>query len=174
LASTDALTNLGNRRHFTESFRAHQQSAKANHQSVALIVLDVDYFKSYNDHYGHPAGDACLQRIGALIQACIKADLPERQSRVDDLAARIGGEEFAILLVDANARQAYAWAENLRAQTQALAEPHQKSPLGVMSISVGVSTAAGEALALEVLMQQADAALYEAKRLGRNRVAVSD
>jgi diguanylate cyclase (GGDEF)-like protein len=171
LASTDSLTGLGNRRHFTEHFMRLKERVQGTPQSLALVMFDVDYFKAYNDCYGHPAGDVCLEHIAMMVKRCVHSGVPERKPHADDLAARVGGEEFAVLMIDADENVALAWAENLRAQIEAMAEPHRSSPLGVVSISAGVSAAAGPGLNHVNLIEQADTALYDAKRLGRNQVS---
>lgn len=133
------------------------------------MMVDVDHFKAYNDHYGHPAGDACLKEVaGALLR---------HLRRPGDLVARVGGEEFAIVLPQANVMQAQATAERLRAGVSLLACPHLASPQAEqrVTVSVGVAClgAAEPGASLTRLMAAADAALYEAKARGRNRVVVS-
>src|SRR5207245_1507147 len=125
---------------------------------------DVDHFKHYNDRYGHPAGDACLRRVAETMAAVLK--------RPGDLAARIGGEEFASLLPETDAPEAAALAERIRASVRALAIPHESAgSADRVTVSLGVATlsAAGEATA-EMLYRTADANLYRAKQAGRNCV----
>jgi len=126
-------------------------------------MIDIDHFKLYNDCYGHPGGDACLRRVATTLQ---------RSLRGTDLVARMGGEEFAIVLPDSDLGAAAVAAERARAAIEALAEPHARSGGGVVTVSVGIAAAlphtGGEP---DKLVEAADVALYEAKREGRNRVA---
>ena len=163
LAHTDTLTQLANRRRFDEVLAHELARAVRGNTPLALIMLDVDYFKKFNDHYGHPAGDACLQAVGRILAGQV--------NRNRDLAARYGGEEFAVILPDTDLAGAMAVAERLRHGIQALHLPHQDSPFGVVTASLGVAALgpdrvpdAGEIVA------QADRQLYEAKRTGRNRI----
>lgn len=163
LSLTDALTGLANRRHFDEVLAREWQRALRTGEPLALAVLDVDWFKAYNDHYGHPAGDACLQQIAQTLAATI--------SRSSDLVARYGGEEFLFLAPATGAAGAQSMAQRLVTAVAALNLPHTASPLGHVSISVGVTAMQADAhLPAQALVQRADAALYRAKSLGRNRV----
>jgi len=128
-------------------------------------MLDVDYFKKFNDRYGHPAGDACLRGVGRV--------LAQQVTRAGDLAARYGGEEFAIVLPSTDRAGAVSVAERIRLEILALAIPHADAPAGIASASFGVaSIAAGQETQLRPadLVARADAQLYEAKRGGRNTV----
>ena len=165
LSSEDALTKLPNRREFDRRFALEWGRAHRELQSLALILVDVDCFKAYNDNYGHPAGDACLRQVAAAL-----AGVPQRSS---DLAARFGGEEFAVLLPDTAIGEAMRIAERMRAAMVALQMKHEHSTAAaVVTASFGVAammptprTEPSELLA------HADAALYRAKADGRNRVA---
>lgn len=169
LARFDMLTDVSNRRHFDE-FLAHVWS-RAQHDGteVALLMIDVDHFKAYNDHYGHLAGDACLKDVAGALTRHLR--------RPGDMVARVGGEEFAVVLPQANVMQAQATAERVRAGVALAARPHAASPEAEPRVTVSIGVAcllpaeAGSSLAR--LMAAADAALYEAKSAGRNRVAVS-
>jgi diguanylate cyclase (GGDEF)-like protein len=163
LAGTDGLTALGNRRTFDETLDKEWRRAMRAEERIALLMLDADYFKPYNDRYGHQAGDDVLRTIAGDITARIR--------RAGDTATRYGGEEFAVLLPGTDMSGAAMIAEQIRRDIQQKAIPHEDSPLGIVSISVGVAcllVTMGDDSAL--LVQQADMALYEAKRTGRNRV----
>jgi diguanylate cyclase (GGDEF)-like protein/PAS domain S-box-containing protein len=166
LAWTDSLTELNNRRAFDEKFAAEWQFAGEHGTALSLLMLDVDHFKSYNDTYGHLCGDEALRRIARVIGECT------RQSR--DLAARYGGEEFAVVLPYADATRASEVAERIRESVFDLRLAHAKSPSGIVTVSVGVaSTRHAVGGDSNVLIEQADRALYDAKRLGRNRIMLA-
>jgi diguanylate cyclase (GGDEF)-like protein len=165
LSRVDALTGVYNRRHFDEYLAQVWQRARHDGQNLAIIMVDVDHFKRYNDHYGHPAGDACLVNIGKAMQDVLR--------RPGDLVARLGGEEFAAILPSANADVAQAAAERLRLAIRALQIPHAASSTApIVTASVGVaSVQAAPDMAPQTLLAAADAALYQAKHNGRDRVA---
>lgn len=165
LSRVDALTGVYNRRRFDEYLEQVWRRAEFDGQSLAIIMVDVDHFKRYNDHYGHPAGDACLINIGKAMQDSLR--------RPGDLVARLGGEEFVAVLPRANADVAKAAAERLRAAIRALQIPHAASDTaGVVTASVGVACCQASAeRPVHALLAAADAALYVAKRDGRDRVA---
>lgn len=169
LASTDGLTGIPNRRAFDERLRKEWARAARSGRPLGLIILDLDFFKQYNDHFGHPAGDACLKRIARLL---------DDNRRATDLAARVGGEEFALLLPETDPDGALKVAEATRASIEQLGIDHPKSPHpktagGVMTASLGVACLeAGKADTGHDLMKLADRALYEAKRQGRNRAVL--
>ncbi len=166
MAATDGLTGLGNRRAFeTELNRAWRQGVRAR-STLTVLMLDADCFKSYNDRYGHQAGDNVLRSIAACIR--------DGSNRPFDFAARYGGEEFVVLLPDTGLQGGISVAEGIRGAISAMQIRHDGSPSGVVTISIGV--AAGQPLEREAedwLVKQADDALYESKRLGRNRVTVA-
>ncbi|MGC4012686.1 MAG: diguanylate cyclase [Pseudomonas sp.] len=162
-ASTDPLTGLNNRRTF--DLRAAHEWSRYQRSGAALSVMlmDIDKFKAYNDHYGHPAGDAALKTVAGVIG--------EWTRRPADCAARFGGEEFVVLLGDSEEADALALAEQIRSSLQALAIPHQYGPLGMVTLSIGVaSTSHFSPADWAELLQSADSALYQAKNGGRNRV----
>lgn len=166
LAAIDPLTQVANRRRFDEALDTEWHRALRGRTPLSLILFDADFFKAYNDHYGHVAGDECLRRIASTMTAVAR--------RPADLVARFGGEEFGLILPDTDATGAYVLAENLRQHVEKLGFCHAASPAGQVTISGGCATLtpmAGEA-ALE-LLNCADEALYEAKRQGRNRVEVA-
>ncbi|MBB5320215.1 diguanylate cyclase domain-containing protein [Marinobacter oulmenensis] len=163
LSMQDPLTSLPNRRAFDS--RLEQILNSSSLQSLSVLMIDIDHFKLYNDHYGHPAGDACLIRVASCLQETVKG------RRV--MVARTGGEEFSVLMPGTPESQAEKSAEQLRAAVAALAIPHATSPTAsVITLSIGVAFhGAGAGLASRIqLMKQADDALYEAKRKGRNQV----
>ena len=167
-ALTDGLTGLANRRRFDQDLRVECERARRSHESLALLLVDVDHFKRYNDRYGHVSGDACLRRIAAAIRACTR--------RPADLAARYGGEEFAVLLPQTDAAGARAMAQRIVDAVTALAEPHADGCEGLVSVSVGWATTRPDQDAAvinsrgESLVQAADHLLYAAKAAGRGRV----
>lgn len=165
LSATDMLTSIGNRRQFATVMDAQWSVAKSQDGPISVIMVDVDHFKSYNDRYGHPAGDECLRRVAAAISGSVRGS---------DVACRYGGEEFVVVLPGSTAEAASAVAERIRAAVEALALPHEGSPRGVVSVSAGVAGAVPEGeQPAEILVAAADSALYEAKRSGRNQVRCS-
>lgn len=167
LALTDSLTGLGNRRRLDAVFEAELKRAHRQGYPVALVMLDLDYFKLYNDRYGHPAGDQCLRRFAELLQQALK--------RPADLAVRYGGEEFTMLLPDTDAAGAELVVDEVMQLLRRHAIPHAGSPLGVVSASAGIAVGhpARDASTPENLMAAADAALYQAKRQGRDGYTVA-
>ncbi|WP_345872043.1 sensor domain-containing diguanylate cyclase [Shewanella algae] len=155
LSETDELTGLANRRPFTESLARLLASEEAG----ALIMLDVDHFKAFNDSFGHPAGDSVLQRLAQTMQKA----LPESA-----LLARVGGEEFALVLPGVDRRQAKDLAETLLNRVRALQISHAASPAGIVTISIGLALLPRDELDLSEVIRVADKALYQAKHLGRN------
>lgn len=163
LSTTDSLTGIANRRRFDEALSREWARAQRSGESLSLCLLDVDYFKAYNDHYGHQAGDECLRLVAQVIGGHAR--------RAGDLVARYGGEEFAFISSGIGANHAMEIAEAVRAALQAQARPHLHSPLGVLTASVGVAVQIpGVDDTPDSLFRLADQALYEAKRRGRNRV----
>ncbi|HCX80700.1 MAG TPA: hypothetical protein DHV01_03755 [Rhodoferax sp.] len=165
LSSTDALTGIANRRQFDERL-AHELVRLGRHSApLSLLLLDVDHFKLYNDHYGHPAGDAVLRQLGGLLRA---------SCRQQDLPARLGGEEFALLLPDTAAAGAAAMADKVMKALAALAIGHERSLTAPhVTVSIGIVTWS-EVLdgGAAELFAQADKALYAAKHSGRQRACV--
>ncbi len=166
-AMQDALTGIGNRRLFDSVLQREQRRAARTQQPLALLMLDVDHFKSFNDTYGHQAGDACLQSIASTI-----ARLAQRPA---DLAARLGGEEFAILLPETDMAGAVILAQRVQAAIRHLQVQHAQGLDGIVTVSIGVAVVWPQPPdgANADLVGLADAALYAAKAQGRNCAHVS-
>lgn len=163
LSSVDGLTGIANRRHFDETIEREWRRTVRTGGDLAVLLCDVDCFKLFNDRLGHQAGDDCLR----LIARCLSTTL----DRGGDMAARYGGEEFVLILPDTRLGGAIFVAERLRQAVQALQIPHPDSPHGVVTISIGVTSHAGQRdIPYQTLIRDADEALYRAKHLGRNRV----
>lgn len=161
LAQTDTLTGLHNRRYFLEVAEEAFVRAIKEHDSICFAVLDVDQFKSINDTLGHPIGDAVLQ---ALAKHCVER-LPET-----DLIARIGGEEFAFLLLHVNEVQARETLELLRKELSQIDVPYDDGKILNFTVSIGLAMLQPQITRLDELYIKADAKLYEAKDAGRNCV----
>jgi len=164
LSTTDGLTGLSNRRRFDEIGPHEWLRAMRNREPLAVAMLDVDFFKIYNDRYGHQAGDQCLTRIARALANGLRDG--------SDFIARYGGEEFVILLPGQDAHDAYEVLERLRADIEALAIPHEGSTTApVITFSAGYAAVIPEpGITLENLLEQADQSLYAAKRRGKNQV----
>jgi two-component system, cell cycle response regulator len=162
-ARRDPLTQLGNRLQLREDMKTMRGQVERYGYGLAAVMCDIDYFKLYNDHYGHLKGDEVLRSVAGTIS---------RSSRTGDLAYRYGGEEFLVILPEQTLDNAGLVADRIRSEVEKLAIPHTaKDPPGIVTISAGVaSLAAGERKDVEVLLQEADSALYRAKEAGRNRV----
>lgn len=161
-AKTDPLTGLGNRRRLDEKFDELWSRPGADRRSAALIMLDIDYFKRFNDRYGHPAGDACIVEVARCGLAAL---------RPTDLGIRFGGEELVFLLDGCDLSAALVVAERIRGSIEAAQIAHEDGPAGVVTVSLGVaSVLPSEAVTPSELIAAADAALYLAKQTGRNRV----
>jgi diguanylate cyclase (GGDEF)-like protein len=164
LSLADGLTRIANRRHFDARLDAEWRRAARTAMPLALILADLDHFKAYNDAHGHLAGDDCLKRVTRTLGAEVK--------RADDLVARYGGEEIAILLPGCELAEAQALAERLRAAVEELDLRHERSPFGRVTLSAGVAARVPEPHSQpELLIDEADRALYRAKHAGRNQVA---
>lgn len=163
IASVDVVSGLANRRGFQSRLDFEWMKALQTDGGLAVLMIDVDHFKLFNDTYGHPEGDACLGRVGAALSAIANDH--------NSFAARYGGEEFCLLLPSNDPAYAVQVAESVRGTVEALAIPHHTSGYGVVTVSVGVATITpGEAQPPDDLIEAADAALYAAKRRGRNAV----
>lgn len=163
-ANIDGLTNIPNRRSFDRHLADEWSHAQRKGRSVGLLFIDIDYFKQYNDHYGHAVGDSCLKRVAACIQRLA--------SRSSDHVARYGGEEFAVVLRECEPEDVVQLCEKLRAGIERLQIRHDKSLAAkVVTISVGAAMAIPSRKDQpESLIVTADESLYEAKKLGRNTV----
>jgi diguanylate cyclase (GGDEF)-like protein len=166
LVHLDGLTKVANRRFFDERLHQEWQCLLRNHQPLSLLILDVDYFKYYNDCYGHPQGDACLVQLAQIFHQGVQ--------RSSDLVARYGGEEFVILLPNTERLGAIAVAEQIQEALRKLALPHQASRIqSTVTVSIGIATAIPTlADTPQKLIQKADQALYQAKEQGRNQFKV--
>ena len=164
-AFIDGLTGVSNRRRFDEALAAEWRRCRRDGAPLALLMIDIDHFKRYNDRYGHQAGDECLKAVAGAFR--------ERLSRSHDLVARYGGEEFACVMPDSDIAGALAKAEELRVAVEDLKLPHEDSPTArIVTVSIGVTSRVPDGDATpEDLVAAADAALYAAKNAGRNRVA---
>lgn len=167
LSQQDPLTGIANRRHFSDFLRHEWQRALRGNSDLSLVLLDIDHFKAYNDHYGHQAGDLCLRRVAAVLEGEL--------NRPGDMLARYGGEEFVIVLPNTPIEGAAHIAETLRQAIERVAIPHERSPVdSKVTLSMGVAGMSVSAdVSPDMLLRAADRALYKAKRSGRNRVMVS-
>lgn len=162
-AGEDKLTGLANRRRFDQALEYEWRRGWRDHVPLSLILIDVDHFKKFNDHYGHQSGDRCLAQVAQILGKSAK--------RACDLVARYGGEEFVILLYHMTRDDAFQLSERIRASVDTLAMPHVESPYGRVTISLGgASILPNEHSNPAQLLQTADKALYQAKENGRNRV----
>ncbi|OYQ63463.1 hypothetical protein B9G53_16980 [Pseudanabaena sp. SR411] len=166
LVLVDALTQVGNRRCFDQVLRCEWQRSLREQQPLSLIMLDIDYFKSYNDLYGHPAGDHCLTTLAQTVKQTLQ--------RPTDLIARYGGEEFAVILPNTNTEGAIAVAKLIQQTIVDLSTPHANSDVSnIVTTSLGISTLVpSESQEPCFLVSQTDQALYKAKQQGRNRYAL--
>jgi diguanylate cyclase (GGDEF)-like protein/PAS domain S-box-containing protein len=163
LVRTDPLTSLKNRRGFLESLATQLEVSIRHARPLSLLILDVDHFKPYNDEFGHLAGDQVLRRVGEILH---------HVARRSDVVARVGGEEFGIILPETDASGAVALAERFRAAIEAVPWPLRPitASLGAMTADFGRAVPRPEAPALSALLEEADQALYRSKEEGRNRV----
>lgn len=168
LALEDGLTGLANRRHFDIALNDEFARALRHRHPLALIMLDVDWFKQFNDIYGHRAGDDCLRRVATLIKSV--------SQRAGDVTARYGGEEIVVLLPETTLELATVIAERIRCEIVSLSIAHSASPLGTVTISAGVAAIWPQQVTQSpgLLVEEADLALYAAKARGRNCVVRSD
>ena len=162
LAQTDPLTNLYNRRYFLEQLDIELKRAERNPHSFCLVLLDVDHFKNYNDLNGHPAGDALLQHLAAVLESNL---------RTTDILCRYGGEEFAVLLLDTEIDEGQNTANKIREVISIQPFAHaEKQPQGCLSVSVGIAAHPFDGRNKEELIDRADQAMYQSKARGRNCV----
>ncbi|MBC7661997.1 MAG: diguanylate cyclase [Chitinophagaceae bacterium] len=164
----DSLTGIPNRRCFDENFEQEWKRTFRNGGHITLIIGDVDFFKQYNDTYGHQSGDSCLARVAQALKSCLK--------RPGDLVARYGGEEFAMILPQTNAQQALTILNNIQASMLALAIEHtgsKVSPNVTLSLGVASTEPSVSGINRDTLLANADRALYVSKKAGRNRFTVA-
>ncbi len=167
LSFIDGLTDISNRRYFDEFLEKEWQRAKRNKTSLALIMLDVDFFKEYNDTYGHVVGDECLKNVARVLK--------DSAQRATDFVARYGGEEFALVLPDTDERGGMFVGETVRANVEKLKIKHEKSLISdrvTVSVGIAVFGATLDMMPTDIIAE-ADKALYEAKQKGRNRVEIA-
>ncbi|KJS87028.1 MAG: hypothetical protein JM58_05840 [Peptococcaceae bacterium BICA1-8] len=167
LSSIDGLTGIANRRRFDEYFNSECKRAQRNFTFLSLIMIDIDYFKAFNDTYGHQAGDECLKTVATALNNILK--------RPGDLICRYGGEEFAVILPDVHQEGALAVAENMRTHIESLCIEHKHSKVCTyLTISIGVVCAPpGQLSSAKDLIISADTALYRSKHEGRNKVRLA-
>jgi len=167
-ARTDALTDVANRRHFDEFLSQVWHDAQQHESPVALMLLDIDHFKAYNDRYGHPAGDRCLYSVAQAVGSCLR--------KSGDLVARWGGEEFCVIMTGTSVEIARLAAERVRQAVTECGIVHIGSTCStVVTVSIGVSAVTPTRdRSLPDFVRDVDAALYAAKAQGRNRVMVGD
>jgi diguanylate cyclase (GGDEF)-like protein len=167
LSVTDGLTGIANRRQFDQMLQAEWQRSARSQQPLSLLMIDIDHFKRYNDHYGHVMGDECLRRVARILESCAL--------RSGELTARYGGEEFALLLPGSDAAQARVAAQHCMDELLAASIAHANSPVSpCLTFSIGVATmVAGLNVPASALVQRADEALYCAKNTSRARFEVA-
>lgn len=166
LALTDSLTGLANRRQFDHYLSTEWNRLSREQQPLTLILCDIDYFKRYNDHYGHPTGDICLAKVSDVLTSCIR--------RPADLVARYGGEEFAVVLPNTDTEGGHSVAKAIQKQLANVAIPHGTSSVSkAVTLTMGIATVIpGYKQTSKDLIQAADLALYHAKQQGRDRIYV--
>lgn len=165
LALTDGLTGIANRRKFDEQLAQEWQRAVRMHQPLSVVMVDVDWFKNYNDYYGHQAGDECLRQVANHLTCSVK--------RGSDFVARYGGEEFALILPMTTAQAALKIANAMCRNLSEIALPHATSEFGRLTLSAGVAVdEPSKHKTAEELVQHADHALYTAKNQGRNQAVL--
>ncbi len=166
LAREDSLTGLNNRREFEYTAELEFKRALRGQHTIGLLMLDIDYFKRYNDTYGHQMGDDCLRRVSGIIKAAV--------TRPGDLVARYGGEEFVVVLPNTSSIGAMKVAERIRGAIYDAAIPNETAPQGILTISIGIQVLMpGQDDSVKTMVAAADKALYQAKTGGRNRCVMA-
>lgn len=168
LSSQDGLTGIANRRNFDNTLEREWQRALRENTPLSLVLFDIDFFKRYNDNYGHQLGDECLKTIARTAATVVK--------RAADALARYGGEEFAVILPNTDNKGAFVVADSIRQAVEAKAVPHIGSSISpYVTVSVGVATLLPDQRCRQTdLIEMADKSLYQAKQIGRNRVVVAN
>jgi diguanylate cyclase (GGDEF)-like protein len=161
----DPLTSLFNRRYLEEMMERETRRAVRAEYGLGVLMLDLDRFKTFNDTYGHDAGDTVLREAAAFLLKSVRAE---------DIVCRFGGEEFVIILPMADLKATYARAERIRSKVREMTVLHHGQSVGMITVSIGVAALPGHGTAPKGLLEAADAALYRAKREGRDRVAMID
>jgi len=166
MSLSDPLTGIANRRYFDQFLDQMFSITQREHKPLSLLIVDVDYFKKYNDCYGHLKGDECLKSIAETLNSFA--------NRGGDLAARYGGEEFGLILSDTSSDNAEQFASNCRMAVENMKIPHMPSDISDhITISIGITTLMGKPDEnLEDLLNDADKALYQAKNSGRNKICI--
>ena len=166
-SNTDCLTQISNRRYFDSMLEQEWNRGQRSKSELSIIMLDIDYFKRFNDHYGHVEGDSCLQELAQKLQASL--------TRAGDVVARYGGEEFVVLLPNTDKQAALTVAKHLQEAIASLAIPHAESSFGIVTVSFGIASLIPSDLHSAVeLVKFADSALYNAKLAGRNCIEVHE
>lgn len=164
---SDGLTGIANRRHFDVAIEKEVRRANRSGTPLSMLMIDIDFFKAYNDHYGHQQGDECLIRVAGALAQMLHRPL--------DLIARYGGEEFAVILPEMNREHSLRMAEAMRQTVEDMQVPHEKSEHAAhVTVSIGLATHTGQVSEIADLVGGADRALYSAKRAGRNRVLLHE
>lgn len=168
LTLSDGLTGISNRRNFDQYIRKSWRNSLRANKPLSLIMADIDYFKAFNDHYGHLKGDECLKKVAKTVDFTLKRPM--------DLAARYGGEEFAIVLPDTDSHGALIVAEDIRQNIEGQLLAHEYSNVApYVTVSLGVATVVPKQTdSIEQFIEKADMALYDAKQSGRNKVCESE
>ena len=161
----DPLTGLYNRRYLEEMLERETRRAVRAEHGLGVLMLDLDHFKKFNDTYGHDAGDTVLRETASFLLKSVRAE---------DIVCRFGGEEFIVILPVADLKVTQARAERIRSRLRELQVLHQGQPLGMVTVSVGVAELPEHGTSPKALIEAADAALYHAKREGRDRVALAE
>lgn len=165
ISKLDFLTNMYNRRHFDKVLTEEWRKNENGNSSIAILMIDIDKFKEYNDKYGHVEGDKCLQRISTLIKNAF--------DQSDSIASRYGGEEFIALISNSDLQNAQYIADNIRKDIEKLNILHESSEFGRVTVSIGVATGMPNIKSQpEKLIIMADQALYRAKSSGRNKISI--
>jgi len=163
-AIRDPLTGLYNRRYMQEFLDRELRSSRRKHRPLAVMMLDLDHFKRYNDNFGHSAGDQALAAVGEALLRCVRAE---------DVACRYGGEEFTLILPECSLRQATARAEEVRQRLKECCARRDDQPVDALTISIGIAAFDETTNRADLLLKFADDALYEAKRAGRDRIVAA-